>query len=94
MTNNGDYPMGAKYDSNAPYNQKDKKPLEMEVTISQTLSKTVKVLVYDYYEDEEGYTECSECDLEKAVQDCGITTPYDLVKDSGWNLDEYEVVED
>lgn len=45
------YPLGARNDPCAPYNQKEPPELEFEVTISQTFSKTVKVKTSDYVED-------------------------------------------
>ena len=44
----GYYPPGAEFDPRAPYNQVDLPEKEIEVTISVTLSKTVKVTVDDY----------------------------------------------
>lgn len=79
MSNSGDYPMGAKYDSRAPWNEGDENPeVEIEVTVSVTLSKTVKVLVNDYYiadegVDEDGYYYCdrdfSDTNLLAAVEE-------------------------
>lgn len=80
----GYYPPGAEFDPNAPYNQVDYPEREIEVTISVTLSKTVKVMVDDYQveedTDEDGRYlsyDYSECDLHKAVED-QITLPQDL----------------
>ena len=42
------YPPGAANDPRAPYNQCENPEVEVEVTVSVTLSKTVKVLVTDY----------------------------------------------
>lgn len=73
----GYYPPGAEHDPNAPYNQVDLPEREVEVTISVTLSKTVKVRVNDYRiadfgKDENGnYFEdidFSECDLQGAAE--------------------------
>jgi len=47
------YPLGARNDPRAPYNQKEPPELEFEVTISQTFSKTVKVKTSDYVEEED-----------------------------------------
>ena len=46
------YPPGAANDPNAPYNQCENPEVEIDVTVSITLSKTVKVLVTDYDLDE------------------------------------------
>ena len=52
------YPPGAANDPRAPYNQCENPEVEVEVTVSVTLSKNVKVLVTDYElideEDEDG----------------------------------------
>ena len=80
----GYYPPGAEFDPNAPYNQVDYPEREIEVTISVTLSKTVKVMVDDYQVEEDADEDgrylsydYSECDLHKAVED-QITLPQDL----------------
>ena len=75
--NNYDYPMGADT-KDAPWNQVDNPEREIEVTVSVTLSKTVKIKVSDYEitdsgKDEDGeYFEdidCSNCDLKSAVEE-------------------------
>lgn len=72
------YPPGAANDPNAPYNQSEPEGREIEVTVSITLSKTMKVTVtdYEYFEgerDEDGYNppsyDYSNCDLEAAVKE-------------------------
>lgn len=64
--------------NNAPWNQEDNPEKEIEVTVSVTLSKTVKVRVSDYEitdsgRDEDGeYFEdvnYSNCDLKGAVEE-------------------------
>lgn len=45
--NNYDYPLGADT-KDAPWNQVDNPEREIEVTVSVTLSKTVKIKVSDY----------------------------------------------
>ena len=78
MTESGYYPPGAEYDSNAPWNQVDNPEREIEVTVSVTLSKTVKIKVSDYEitdsgKDEDGeYFEdidYSNCNLKDAVEE-------------------------
>lgn len=83
--NNYDYPMGADT-SDAPWNQVDLPEREIEVTVSVTLSKTVKVMVDDYKvevnADEDGMYESydfSECNLHKAVEE-QITLPHELAE--------------
>ena len=41
----GEYPLGAQYDPNAPYNKKPLPEKEVEVLVSITLSKTFKIKV-------------------------------------------------
>ena len=71
---NYNYPMGSDT-SSAPWNQVEYPEKEIEVTVSITLSKTLKINVDDY-EVEEGRDEDGEyysdinfdnCDLKKAV---------------------------
>lgn len=78
MTESGYYPPGAEHDPNAPWNQVDNPEREIEVTVSVTLSKTVKIKVSDYNiidsgkdEDGEYYEDIdySNCDLESAVKE-------------------------
>lgn len=77
MIESGYYPPGAEFDPNAPYNQKELPEKEIEVTVSITLSKTVKIKISDYtiYSNEDERGRCfdtldySDCDLKKAVKD-------------------------
>ena len=73
---NYNYPCGTD-EPNAPWNQADNPEREIEVTVSVTLSKTVKIKVSDYEitdsgKDEDGeYFEdidYSNCDLKGAVE--------------------------
>ena len=77
MYNNYDYPCGTD-GPNAPWNQVDNPEREIDVTVSVTLSKTVKIKVSDYEitdsgKDEDGeYFEdidYSNCDLKSAVEE-------------------------
>ena len=85
MKESGYYPMGAEHDPRAPYNEVEPSEKEVEVTISVTLSKTVKIKVSDYEiidsgKDEDGEhfedIDYSNCDLKKAVKE-QITLPQD-----------------
>lgn len=76
MYDNVNFPIGTD-NKEAPWNQNDNPEREVNVTISVTLSKTVKVRVSDYQiidrgKDEHGeYFEdidYSRCDLKKAVE--------------------------
>ena len=77
MYNNYDYPCGTD-EPDAPWNQADNPEREIEVTVSVTLSKTVKIKVSDYEitdsgKDEDGEyfedTDYSDCDLKGAVEE-------------------------
>lgn len=76
--NNYDYPVGSDT-SDSPWNQDDLPEKEIEVTISMTISKTVKITVDDYIIDEDGCYDFSECDLHKAVEE-QINLPNDLAE--------------
>lgn len=91
---NYNYPMGADT-KDAPWNQVDNPEREIEVTVSVTLSKTVKIKVSDYEitdsgKDEDGnYFEdidYSNCDLKKAVKE-QITLPHEAYKTLMVNTD-------
>lgn len=78
MTESGYYPPGAEHGPNAPWNQVDNPEREIEVTVSVTLSKTVKIKVSDYEitdsgRDEDGEyfedVDYSNCDLKGAVEE-------------------------
>lgn len=93
----GYYPAGAGSDIKAPYNQLYLPEKEIEVTVSITLSKTVKIKVNDYDItediDEDGrdtsYYDYSNCDLKRAVKE-QINLPQYICTD--WDVDDYEVV--
>lgn len=74
---NYNYPMGADT-KDAPWNQADNPEREIEVTVSVTLSKTVKIKVSDYEINDSGKDEDGEyfedidysnCDLKGAVEE-------------------------
>ena len=48
MKESGYYPPGAEFDSQAPWNYKEPKPMNFYMSVSQSLSKSVKVLTSDY----------------------------------------------
>ena len=39
----GDYPPGAEHDPNAPYNQKEQEPVDINICVSYTLSKSTTI---------------------------------------------------
>lgn len=97
MYDNYNYPVGAD-NAEAPWNQTDNPEREVEITVSITLSKTLKVRVNDYQivdsgKDEDGeYFEdidYSDCDLKNAVENQYVL-PQDKFKD--WDIDDYEVI--
>lgn len=70
----------------APWNQVDLPEREIEVTISVTLSKTVKVMVDDYEVEEDADEDgrylsynYDDCDLHKAVED-QVVLPQNLAE--------------
>lgn len=86
MIESGYYPPGAEFDSNAPWNQVDLPEKEIEVTVSVTLSKTVKITVDDYEAevdaDEDGMYlsyDFSNCNLHKAVEE-QVVLPQNLAE--------------
>lgn len=97
MYDNYNYPVGADT-PDAPWNQVDPPEKEIEVTVSVTLSKTIKVKVSDYEivdsgKDEDGEyfeeVDYSNCDLKGVVENQYIL-PQD--KCSDWDVDDFEVV--
>lgn len=48
MTESGYYPPGTEFDPNAPWNEDELKPVQVEVTISQSLSRSTTIEVHDY----------------------------------------------
>lgn len=82
----GGYPPGAEFDPRAPWNEVEYPDKEIEVTISVTLSKTVKVMVDDYEVEEDADEDgrylsydFSNCDLHKAVED-QVVLPQNLAE--------------
>lgn len=45
QSSNGNYPAGAQNDPNAPWNQPSTEDIEVEVTVSLTISKTLKIYI-------------------------------------------------
>lgn len=84
---NYNYPMGADTPL-APWNQEEPKEEEIEVTVSITMSKTIKIKVSDYETLNEGMDEDGEyakeldfsnCDLYEAVED-QVILPFNAAK--------------
>ena len=106
MAESGYYPAGAEHDPNAPWNQEDIPEREVEVTVSVTLSKTLKIEVSDYTVDSENNVDYSDCNLREAVENQIIlpqeaykyVNPYtfnkhETIEDlSNWDVDDFEVI--
>ena len=89
LNSNSNYPpMSQSEWNNAPWNEVELPPKDVEVTVSITLSKTMKVPVTDYIIDDEGI-DFSRCDLNKAVEDSGH-----LLNFKDWHVDDFEVILD
>lgn len=86
-------------ESNAPYND-NKRPIMVDVCVSVTLHKSVRVSVSDYEEINYGKDEDGWLDIETKVDTQAlidavkqqIELPQEKVK--GWFVDEFEVVEE
>nr|DAL05083.1 MAG TPA: hypothetical protein [Crassvirales sp.] len=81
IRSDGGYPLGADQDPRAPWKEKD---VFVDVTVSITYHKTIRVKLNEHYDTP---------DLYNAAQD----EVYDDVKalsDNGWYEDEFEVVEE
>ena len=87
MKESGYYPAGAEFDPRAPWNEVELPSKEVEITVSVTISKTMKVPVGDYIIDEEGEADFSNCDLKKAVEE-NIKLP----NTEEWILDDFTVL--
>lgn len=94
----GGYPMGAQNDPNAPYNEKENPEIEVEVTVSITLSKTFKIKTDQYNEefygkDEDGFPIISrsfdKCAIDEQAQE---KTSQELNISKDWNIDEFVTI--
>ena len=92
MYDNCNYPIGTD-NPNAPWNEEENPEEEIEVCVSITLSKIVKVKVRDYetinvVEDNIVFTDrdYSTCDLKSAVME-----QINLPGDNTWDVDDFEV---
>ena len=88
MKESGYYPAGAEFDPRAPWNEVELPPKDVEVTVSITVSRTMKVPVTDYVIDDEGI-DFSNCDLNKAIKDSGYLPNF-----KNWNVDDFKVILD
>lgn len=76
----GDYPPGAEHDPNAPYNQKEQEPVDIDVCVSCTLSKSTTI---------KGNPEVD--DLKDIYEQQDYTIP-ELLREFGWFL-EIKIIE-
>lgn len=79
------YPLGAKYDPRAPYNQKEPKLVRKKVLVSVTLSKSIEL---DVPEDFDRIALC------EAFNDSPEYEELKSLWDKHWNEDEFEIMED
>lgn len=94
------FPIGADT-PDAPWNIVEPEPQEIEVLVSVTISKRVKIDVDDYQKEEykdENNNPCvdydfSECDLRSAVRQ-QIHLPEDSKEFKDWIVDDFEVMID
>lgn len=86
LNSNSNYPLmsQSEWDS-APWNEVELPPKDVEVTVSITVSRTMKVPVTDYVIDDEG-VDFSNCDLNKAVEDSGYLPNF-----KNWCIDDFEI---
>lgn len=84
MRESGWYPPGAEFDPSAPYNQQDPEPMEVDVTVSYTLSKDTTIESDQYvmeedYDEDTGkkyhYPNFEGADLRQDYKDSCITLP-------------------
>lgn len=91
MKESGNYPPGVEYNPNAPWNQTNPESVKVEVTISQSLSRSTTIEVTDYtatkYDDieydEDGYInriegidyDFSDSDLKGVYEEQEYTIP-------------------
>lgn len=80
-----DYPLGAKYDPRAPYNQVEPSKVLKRVLVSVTLSKTIELKVPE---------DPSRVDLCEAFNDSPEYKQLKALWDEHWNEDEFEIMED
>ena len=67
MKESGNFPLGAEFDPEAPYNEKVNNPIDVDLDVSITLHKTLTVSVDDYDIDN-GEVSFDECDFKGAVK--------------------------
>lgn len=102
---NGNYPIGAQYDPNAPWNEPELKEKEIDVTISITLSKTTKITVHTLDDtnnlDSDYLKECVESlvylphEIKLISMLPDVTIPSKIIEDfDNWIVDDFEVIQE
>ena len=92
MIESGYYPPGAKFDPDAPYNQSDPEPVEVDVCISQTLHKSTTISTTDY--TTEKWEDCERGDDGKFITtrrvnyDFSDSNLLDAYKIDNWTIPE------
>ena len=88
LNSNSNYPIMSQHEwDNSPWNEEEQPYKEVEVTVSITVSKTMKIPVKDYVMYEDGGIDFTDCNLKKAVEE-NVRLP----NTNWWNLDNFEVV--
>jgi hypothetical protein len=102
---NGNYPIGAQYDPNAPWNKPELKEQEIDVTISITLSKTTKITVHTLDDtdhlDSNYLKECVESlvclphEIKYISMLPDVIIPSKIIEDfDNWVVDDFEVIQE
>lgn len=96
----GGYPMGAENDPRAPYNE-EPSYTEVEVTVSITLSKTIKVKTDRCYPDYLGKDEDGDPIIEYHIDEIALRKDIESdvekelkVEEGKWNVDDFETIID
>lgn len=89
LNSNSNYPLMSQSEwDKSPWNEVELPPKDVEVTVSITVSRTMKVPVTDYIIDDEG-VDFSSCNLIKAVKDSGKLPNF-----KNWHVDDFEIILD
>ena len=93
MIESGYYPPGSEFDPNAPWNEAELKPVQVEVTISQSLSRSTTIEVTDYTIKE---WEDTEYIKEEGISRIGKGIDYDFSDSDlkeAYEIQEYTIPE-
>lgn len=72
MNSFGNYPLGAEYDSNAPWNQEENPEVEVEAQVTITLTKTFKFKTQNYTVDYDGPDEDGDTTIIRNFEDSDL----------------------